>query len=228
MRLSKRLAQSGVAARRKADLLIQKGAVCVNGKVVKLPQTQVEATDSITIEGKPLSAQKKIYLIMHKPKGIECTHKKAPGKKIIYDLFKEVGARLFTIGRLDKDTTGLILLTNDGDFANKVIHPSSNITKEYLVKVNKDITHEHLVSISEGCTISGTLVKPKKVKKVRLSTLKITVSEGKNREVRRLMESAGLDVLELTRIRIGGLNLGNLPYGSYRILRDKEMKALFG
>ncbi|MCB1109083.1 MAG: rRNA pseudouridine synthase [Chlamydiia bacterium] len=227
MRLSKALAEAGVAARRKCDQLICSGSVSVNGVVVKTPQTDVDPlSDKIAVDGVAVAKEQKLYFILNKPLGFECTHKKIPGKQLVYSIFKDIGGRLFTVGRLDKDTTGLIILTNDGDFANQVIHPSSNITKEYLVKTNKEITHEHLVTISEGTVVQKVHVKPTKVKKVRRNTLKIAVKEGKKHEVRQLAAAAGLKVLELVRIRIGDLQLGSLPVGMFRPLSKKERLTL--
>ncbi len=223
MRLNKALAEAGVAARRTCDHFIFSGRVCINGEICKRPQTQVEKGDRITVDDKPIDAQKKVYYIMNKPRGFECSHKRPIGKKIVYDLLAGHHSRLFSVGRLDKDTTGLLLLTNDGDFANRVIHPSSNITKEYLVRTTAEITHEHLIALGAGCEVEGVFVKPNKVKKVRRNTFKITVSEGKKREVRVLAENAGLKVLELKRIRIGALQLGNLPEGAFRPLTSHDL-----
>jgi len=226
MRLNKALAEAGVAARRTCDHLIFSGKVAINGIVCKRPQMQVSPTDQITVNDKLVDSQKKVYYVMNKPRGFECTHKRPIGKKIVYDLVSEHHSRLFSVGRLDRDTTGLLILTNDGDFANQVIHPSSNITKEYLVKTNAEITHEHLVAMSQGTEIEGVFVKPKKVKKVRRNTFKITVKEGKKREVRLIAAAAGLEVLELKRIRIGNLELGNLPEGVIQPLSQKQRASL--
>jgi len=135
--------------------------------------------------------------------------------------------RSFTVGRLDKDTSGLLIVTNDGEFTNQAIHPSSNIQKEYIAKTNHEITDLHLKTISAGTKIEGTFVKPIKVKKVRKGTLKVIVGEGKKREVRLLIEAAGLEVRELKRVRIGGLVLGNLPLGSWRPMTNKEKELIF-
>lgn len=225
MRIAKALAQSGIAARRKCDELILKGKVTVNGKVITQPQTDVDPkSDTIAVFGNPITIEKKLYYIMNKPRGFECSHKKVPGKKIVYSLFREIGARLFSVGRLDKETTGLLIFTNDGDFANRIIHPSSNITKEYLLKAHRDITHDDLVKIGQGIEIDGTHVRPTKVKKVRKNTLKIAVKEGKKHEVRKLAAATNLKVLELTRLRIGNLQLGNLPEGLFRPLTSKELQ----
>lgn len=228
IRLSKFLAAAGIASRRASEELIFAGRVTVNGVLVKEPQTLVNADDKIIVDGKRIDhAEPKVYYILNKPAGYVCTARKTGSTKIVLDLFNEVPYRLFTIGRLDKDTQGLLLVTNDGHFANKVIHPSSDIHKEYLAKTDAEITADHLTAISHGTLVEGVFVKPVRVAKVRKGTLKVAVSEGKKREVRMLLEAAGLKVKELVRIRIGGLLLGPLPTGAYRELTDKEKKLIF-
>lgn len=229
-RLSKILAGAGVASRRACEELIFQGHVSVNGQIVLLPQTVVDLTvDKIAVDGEPISSEEaKVYYALHKPAGYVCSQARRGKEKLVLDLIKDSSKRLFTVGRLDKDTAGLILVTNDGDFANSVIHPSKEISKEYLVKANHEVTHEHLVAISQGALVEGVLVKPLSVKKVRGRTLKIVVGEGKKHEVRLLLQSAGLLVLELTRIRVGGLLLGRLPLGAYKSLSENERNALFG
>lgn len=228
-RLSKTLAAAGVASRRACEELIFAGKVTVNGAVVLEPQTRVSLDkDRIHVDGEPIKAvQKKVYYIMNKPHGYICSQKRTEGKKLVVDLFEPLGVRVFTIGRLDRDTTGLLLVTNDGHFANRVIHPSADITKEYLVKVVQEIGPEHLTSISKGMVIEGTWVKPIRVTKVRKGTLKISVKEGKKREVRLLVAKAGLELLSLSRIRIGGLVLGHLEPGDWREMTEQEKKSIF-
>jgi 23S rRNA pseudouridine2605 synthase len=227
-RLSKYMAASGVASRRASEELIFSGKVKVNGQIVKVPQTLVSEKDTIEVNGESIGkAESKVYYILNKPSGYICTNLRTTSTKIVLDLFPDEKNRLFTIGRLDKDTQGLILVTNDGQFANRVIHPSKNIHKEYLVKTENEITHDHLIAISNGTLVEGTFVKPIRVNKVRKGTLKIVISEGKKREVRMMMESAGLQVKELTRIRIGGLLLGELETGAWRVLSDKEKELIF-
>jgi 23S rRNA pseudouridine2605 synthase len=228
-RLSKVLAAAGVASRRACEELIFAGHITVNGDTVLLPQTRVTSKDSILVSGKPLKqVEPKMYYILNKPAGYLCTSKRTNNTKIVLDLFQEVGLRLFTIGRLDKDTQGLLLVTNDGHFSNKVMHPSSNIHKEYVVKTNCEVTADHLKAISSGTLVEGVFVKPIKVVKVRKGTLKIIIGEGKKREIRHLLKAAGLEVEELVRIRIGGLQLGKLPLGAWRELTDREKKIIFG
>ena len=228
IRLSKYLAASGVASRRACEELIFAGKVTLNGSIVLIPQTLVNDRDLIIVDEKKVNPEdKKIYYILNKPPGYLCTAKKTNSTKIILDLFQDVPYRLFTVGRLDKDTQGLLLVTNDGHFANQVIHPSSDIQKEYLAKTDLDLSADHLSAISNGTLVEGIFVKPVRVVKMRRGTLKITISEGKKREVRSLLEAAGLKVKELTRIRIGGLVLGPLAVGSWREMTEKERSLIF-
>jgi 23S rRNA pseudouridine2605 synthase len=228
-RLSKVLAAAGIASRRACEELIFDGKVTVNGAIVRIPQTQVDPeTDAISVSDIPIEIVKeKVYYLLNKPAGYICTARKSGQSRLVLDLFAEEGHRLFTVGRLDKDTQGLLIVTNDGHFANRVIHPSSNIQKEYLAKTDQEISHEHLVAISNGTLVEGAFVKPLKVEKVRRGTIKIVIGEGKKREVRLLLSAAGLKVQELTRIRLGGLRLGPLPVGSWRPLTESEKKLIF-
>ena len=229
IRLSKALARAGVASRRACEELIFGGHVKVNGKTVRLPQTHVElGKDHLLVEGNQIhGAEPKAYYLLNKPKGYICSNQQAGTKRLVVDLFRPLHQRLFTVGRLDRDTTGLLLVTNDGEFAHSVIHPSANITKEYLVKTQEEISHLNLIELAKGTRVEGTFVLPKSVKKVRRGTLKITVSEGKKREVRLMIENAGLTLLSLTRIRLGGLILGNLAEGTWKELSQKERDQIF-
>lgn len=228
-RLSKVLASSGIASRRKCEDLIFDGKVKVNEEIVKVPQTLVDLkSDRIEVEGVPVKAyEKKLYLLLNKPAGYICSSLSTSKSKSVLALFSDVSERLFTVGRLDKDTQGLLLVTNDGHFANNVIHPSHNIAKEYLAKTDKEISDQHIKAMASGSIVEGVFVKPLKVTKVRKGTIKVTVSEGKKREVRILLEAAGLQVRELTRIRIGGLHLGPLPTGAYRHLTEHDISLIF-
>jgi 23S rRNA pseudouridine2605 synthase len=228
-RLSKALAAAGVASRRAAEELIFAGRVQVNGETVRVPQTLVEwGADAISVDGAQIRGeQKKVSYMLHKPQGIICSNVRVGNKPIILDLFPSSSERLFTIGRLDKDTTGLILVTNDGLFSQEVIHPSKNIIKEYLVKTTQEITAEHLETLSQGARVDERWVRPVSVYKLRRGTFKICVKEGKKHEVRIIAERAGLKVLELSRTRIGSLFLGPLPHGAYRHLTDKDKQLIF-
>jgi 23S rRNA pseudouridine2605 synthase len=228
-RLSKALAAAGVASRRACEELIFGGHVKVNGAVVKVPQTLVDwASDRIVVDESPVSAeQKKVYYMLNKPAGYLCTNARPGQKKIVFDLVPHGNERLFTIGRLDKDTEGLILITNDGHFANDVIHPSANITKEYIVKTAQEITPEHLETLAQGARVDDKWIRPVTVSKVRRGTFRIIVKEGRKHEVRIIAERAQLKVIELCRVRIGALTLGTLPLGECRVLTDREKQLLF-
>jgi 23S rRNA pseudouridine2605 synthase len=227
-RLSKVLAAAGVASRRACETLIFDGRVKVNGKVALLPQTLVGESDLIAVDNKPLEKEeKKVYYILNKPAGYICSTVGTTKSKLVLSLFEGVEERIFTVGRLDKDTQGLLIVTNDGHFAQQVIHPSSDIQKEYVAKTDHEITHEHLLAIAHGTLIEGVYVKPIRVQKVRKGTLKVTIAEGKKREVRLLLETVGLEVQELIRVRIGGLVLGSLPVGSWRAMTEREKTLIF-
>ncbi len=228
-RLSKALAAAGVASRRAAEELIFAGRVKVNGRTVLVPQTLVDwSKDAIVLDEEPVvSEQKKKYYMLNKPTGYICSSVRPGKKRIVLDLFAEQQERLFTIGRLDKETEGLLLVTNDGHFAQAVIHPSSNVVKEYIVKTAEEITAEHLEALSQGARVDDKWVRPASVSKVRKGTFRIIVKEGRKHEVRIIAERAGLKVLELKRVRIGALQLGTLPVGTYRVLSERDKKAIF-
>ncbi len=228
-RLSKALAAAGVASRRACEALIFAGRVQVNGETTQLPQHQIDwEIDRIAVDGNLIKTeQKKIYYLLNKPPGFICSSIR-PGKKpIVLDLFLDAKERLFTVGRLDKETTGLLLITNDGHFANQVIHPSSNIIKEYLVKTPQEITPEHLETLSQGARVNEKWVRPISVRKVRRGTFKICVKEGKKHEVRIIAERAKLKITQLIRVRIGSLLLGPLPLGQFRPLTERDRARIF-
>lgn len=226
-RLSKALAAAGIASRRACEDIIFSGRVKVNGIVVRIPQTLVDwQRDQISVDEAVISGeQKKLYFMLNKPPGYLCSNVRPGNKRIVLDLFSDQSERLFTVGRLDRDTTGLLIVTNDGHFANRLIHPSSNITKEYVVKVCQEITGEHLETLSQGARVDDKWVRPVFVQKVRRGTFKICVKEGKKHEVRIIAERAQLKISELTRIRIGNLILGSLPEGEYRPLTAREQES---
>lgn len=227
-RLAKYLASCGIASRRKCEDLIFAGRVKVNGAVTLLPQTLVNGRDKIMVdESRVAGKEEKVYYLLNKPKGYLCSNLQGNSTKLVTNLFQGVNKRLFTVGRLDRDTTGLLIVTNDGEFSRKVIHPSSNLQKEYVVKTNRDITDKHLKQIAEGAYVEGQFVKPVKVAKVRKGTVKVVVMEGKKREVRQLVENVGIEVIELKRTRLGNLRLGTLPIGAWRPLSEREKELIF-
>ncbi len=224
-RLSKILAKSGVASRRKCEDLIRAGRVRINGKIAREMGISVDPScDRIALDQRPINcASPALYYILHKPAKCVCSAS-GRGHKVL-DLFQELPHRLFTVGRLDEETTGLLLVTNDGAFAHRVMHPRFGVVREYLVKTNVEISADHLRALSAGAQLDGAWIVPLRVQKVRRASVKIAVGEGKNREIRRLMQAHSLEVVQLTRIRIGHLTLGALPLGSWRAMTCAEREA---
>lgn len=228
-RLSKILAACGVASRRESEKLILNGEVRLNSQICRIPQTIVElGIDRIEVKGKPLKhVESKVVYILNKPKGYVCSNNKFQSEKVIFDLFPpDENRRLFTVGRLDKDTTGLILVTNDGQLAQKLIHPASNISKEYLVKTTTPIRNTQLKSIQKGQFFDNHFIRPLKVVQVNHYTLKITIKEGKKHEIRHFVQNVGLKIDQLKRIRIGSLYLRNLPLGIPQRMTEKDLSKL--
>ncbi|MBR2870509.1 MAG: rRNA pseudouridine synthase [Clostridia bacterium] len=230
MRINKFLAESGVASRRGADKLIEEGVVKINGKVCDLG-TEVNLGDNVTVHGKPVNTVKKYdYYIMNKPKGYVCTVKDDKGRKTVMDLLPPKTERLFPVGRLDYDTEGLLLFTNDGDLAFKLTHPKNEVTKTYLVKTEKPITEDELNKLRAGVYIDGVKTKKCKIRLIETtknySKVHITISEGKNRQVRKMFESVKHSVDFLKRIKIGDLTLTGLDRGAVRKLTPVEVDYL--
>lgn len=228
-RLSKVLAAAGVDSRRHCEEIIFSGRVKVNGEVIDAPQHLVtEGQDRIEVDGRLVEAtEKKVYYILNKPKGYLCSNAPLGHRdRLVVDLFpgKE---RLFTVGRLDVDTTGLLLVTNDGHFAHSVIHPSADIEKEYVAEVGIDIEAHHMKKLRGGAHVEGEFVQPVSVVIDKRRVVRLSIKEGKKREVRQLLAAAGLPVRSLCRIRIGGLVLGHLLPGGWRRLTAEDKKRLF-
>lgn len=224
-RLSKALAAAGIASRRVAEELIFSGRVKVNGVITCTPQTLIDwEKDQIHVDESLVSGEeKKLYFMLNKPEGLICSDELVDNRRSVLNLFTEDSKRLMIVGRLDQHASGLVLVTNDGRFSDYILRSSSRIIKEYLVKVTQEITPEHLEILSRGSRIDNRWIRPVNVQKVRRGTFKIAVKEGKKHEVRIMAEHAGLDIIELKRIRIGNLVLGPLPEGEYRPLTQHEI-----
>lgn len=233
MRLNKFLSNSGVASRRKCDELISQGKVFVNGKVVSELGLQInEKKDKVMVEGKQIKLPSSfVYIKLNKPKGYACTAHDEKGRKTIYELI-DTDERLFSIGRLDYDTEGLILLTNDGDFANKVAHPKYAIEKEYRVTVEGQIKESELAVLRKGVVIDGERMPSAKVEFLsaddKFTKLSVVIDEGQNRQIRRMFEAIGKSIRLLKRVRIGRVRLGGLKRGDYRDLTEDELNSLVG
>lgn len=214
-------------SRRKAEELIFNGLVEVNGIIQKEPFFRVDPKDRVLVDNQPIKSRKQtLYYALNKPRGFVCSERRFKQEKLVTDLFPTTQGRLFTIGRLDKDSEGLILVTNDGAFANNVSSPKAGVEKEYVVKTVQEISHEHLVQLSKGGFVEGSYVRPKSVIKMRKGTTKVTLKEGRKREIRVLFQKAGLEIVELKRVRIGNLQLGSLQPGQFKELLESEKLAI--
>ena len=230
IRIQKVIADSGFTSRRKAEDLIKSGLVKVNGRLATLGD-KVLPKDIIHISGKELLIkEKKYYLMLNKPRGYISTVSDELNRKCVIDLIKGVSGRIYPIGRLDKDSEGLLLLTNDGDFMNSILHPSSHIEKVYRVTVKPKISEEQLTKLCIGVNIDGRMSVPFKVDIIKesedRSVLEIVLKEGRNRQIRKMCEAIGLKVAKLKRIAIGNLKLGMLRIGDYRELTVEERKSI--
>ena len=232
VRLQKYIAMCGVASRRAAEQLIEKGDVFVNGERVTEQGVKVEiGADEVCVSGKKIKPSEKLYYIMlNKPQGYVSTVKDQFERPTVIDLLgEEIKERIFPVGRLDYDTEGLLLMTNDGDFAYKITHPKHNVEKTYIAVLNKGLTKDGLIRLRRGVEIDGFVTAPAKVEILDIkgiSAVKITIHEGKNRQVRKMFEAVGLKVMQLQRISISGVELGNLPIGRWRYLTAHEVSVL--
>ncbi|WP_227936363.1 23S rRNA pseudouridine(2604) synthase RluF [Alkalihalobacillus deserti] len=225
MRINKYISESGKTSRRAADKLITEGRVTINGKKAKVGD-QVEPGDDVVVNGTPIRiARNNVYLALNKPIGITSTTEKNVKGNIV-DLVNHP-LRVFNIGRLDKESDGLILLTNDGDIVNEILRAEHNHEKEYIVSVDKPITDDFIKKMSEGVNILNTKTLPCDVVKLSKFVFQITLTQGLNRQIRRMCEALGYDVYRLQRTRIMNIHLGNLPLGQWRDLSKKEKNQLF-
>jgi len=237
VRLNKLIADSGLASRRQADRMIEEGQVIVNGKKVFELGIKVHPhKDRIVVNGHPISKspQMKLYLVFNKPKGVLTTMEDPLERPTVADYLENVPGRVFPVGRLDWDSEGLLLLTNDGDFANKVTHPTAEVTKTYLVKLDGKPEQKHLDKLLRGVSILGGKVAAKHIEKIRrpdgsdqYDWCKIVITEGKNRQIRQMFEKIGFDVMKLQRVAIGRLRLGSLPRGEIAFLNEATLDRVF-
>lgn len=231
LRLQKWIAQAGLASRREAEQWIADGRVTVNRQVARLGQRIDPEQDIVTVDGRTIAAaQDKKVLLFYKPNGCVTTARDPQGRPTVMDYFKDVTTRLFPVGRLDYNTEGLLLLTNDGELANALMHPSREVAKTYLVKVRGAIQPQALSRLREGVHLEDGPTAPATVDKVRTagatSWFELSIHEGRNRQVRRMCETVGYPVVRLKRIRLGELTLKGLKPGQYRSLTPQEIQVL--
>lgn len=230
-RLQKLLAQAGVASRRKAEQLILAGRVTVNGRPARLGDSARPGRDIIAVDGQRIGMSSgKVYLALHKPRGFVTTMEDERGRRCVAQLVGDVPERVYPIGRLDKDSEGLLLMTNDGALANAVAHPSTHVAKTYRVTLRPGISEEQLIKLSTGIMLDGRMTAPAKARVLEQQpgrvVVEIVLYEGRNREIRRMCEAMGLEVARLKRIAIGPVRLGMLPQGKYRELTREEVSGL--
>ncbi|AKP47646.1 pseudouridine synthase [Bacillus smithii] len=231
-RLQKVIAQAGFASRRKAEQLIVEGKVKVNGEVVTELGTKVSDSDKIEVEGIPVEREEKVYFLLYKPRGVISSVRDDKGRKTVIDFFPHVDKRIYPIGRLDYDTSGLLLLTNDGEFANLLMHPRYKIEKTYIAKLKGIPPRPTLKQLEKGVELEDGMTAPAKVKflsgdrKKNTAIVEITIHEGRNRQVRRMFEKIGYPVLKLRRERFAFLTLQGLNAGEFRELSPHEVKQL--
>ena len=231
-RLQKLIAESGYCSRRKAEELIKQKKVKVNGKIVTELGTKASFSDEIMIDGNLIEYQEKEYYLFYKPSGVVCTTSDDKGRKTVLDYFDNVQKRIYPVGRLDYDTSGLLLLTNDGELANLMMHPKSKIDKFYVAKVEGIVTGDEVKVLKKGVYLDGKKIYPSRVKLKKIdkqkmtSIIEITIHDGINHEVKRLMEYVGHNVIKLKREAFGFLTLSGLKSGEKRKLATKEVKQL--
>mgnify|MGYP003291323442 FL=1 len=229
-RLQKILSARGIASRRKAEEMIQAGLVTVNGTLAQLGDAADPETDEILVNGKPLPKQESyIYILLNKPRGYVTTLSDEKGRPNAAQLVADCGTRVYPVGRLDMDSEGLLLFTNDGDFANRLMHPKQEIQKTYETWVTGYRPGSE-IQLGKPITLDGYTIRPPKVKLLRAegqkAKLLVTIHEGRNRQVRRMCEAAGMHCTRLRRIKEGSLSLGDLPLGKWRYLTAEEVAAL--
>ncbi len=226
IRLQKFLSMAGVCSRRKAEQYILSGRVMVNGRIVQRLGTKVDpVTDRVAWDGKVVKpVRRRLYLALNKPRGYVTSCRQA-GVPVVTELV-DVGERVYPVGRLDKDSTGLLLLTNDGRLHHRLSHPSFDHEKEYLVKVARPIADKALARLEAGMVIQGRRTRPARVKRVSGRRFKITIQEGRNRQIRRMVRKVGHRVVSLKRVRIASVRLGELAEGKWRWLSPEELKVL--
>ncbi|MCF7855034.1 MAG: rRNA pseudouridine synthase [Candidatus Pacebacteria bacterium] len=231
MRIARYLAAAGLASRRKSEDLVTSGRVRINGQKVRDPATNIDtAKDTVTCDGRAVRPQRKHYIVLNKPPGYTCSASDEHAARLITDIFPKHMPRLFTVGRLDRNSEGLIICTNDGTFAQTIAHPRYEITKTYHVLVRGKVTAQALKELTQGIRSDGETLRAKEALRLRKTTagtlVEIVVAEGKKREIRRMCTHFGWRVLQLVRTRIGPIKLGQLPPGKWRHLSQQERSDL--
>ncbi len=228
VRLNKYLASCGIGSRRACDELIQSGRVEVNGHPCVNMGTRIGPGDHVRLDGKRMVAKEAMIVAFHKPRGFVCTREDELGRETIYSLLPEALHSLHHVGRLDMDSEGLLILTNDGDLSQQLMHPSKSVEKEYLVTANQAFENAHLDQFLEGLYTTEGKLKAKAVERLSSRRIKITLDHGAKRQIRVMFDTLGYQVTKLLRVRVGGLWLGDLEPGGWAILNPREIEMLLG
>jgi 23S rRNA pseudouridine2605 synthase len=231
VRLQKYMAECGVASRRKSEELITQGKVRINGRIAVLGDKVNPSKDKVTLNGKRLAAAKKsVYIMLNKPRGYITTMNDEQGRKCVASLVGDIKARVYPVGRLDRESEGLLIMTNDGEFANALMHPSTHVPKTYRVTIRPEITEKQATQFRNGIDIDGYVTAPCDLKVIEVgdnrTVAEVTLYEGKNRQIRRMFEALGIEVARLKRIKVGSVKLGMLKQGAYRNLTETEIYSL--
>ncbi|EGD32957.1 rRNA pseudouridine synthase [Streptococcus sanguinis] len=232
MRINKYIAHAGIASRRKAEELIRQGKVSINGQVVRELATNVKSGDRVEVEGQPIYNEEKVYYLLNKPRGVISSVSDDKGRKTVVDLLPQVKERIYPVGRLDWDTSGILILTNDGDFTDEMIHPRNEIDKVYVARVKGLANKEVLRPLTRGIEIEGRKTQPAVYEIIKVdpaknrSVVQLTIHEGRNHQVKKMFQAVGLQVDKLSRTRFGHLDLTGLKPGEYRKLSKKEVSQL--
>lgn len=232
IRLQKYLAECGVASRRKSEELISAGKVKVNGTIASLGDKINPKYDKVTLNGKKVvSSKKNVYIMLNKPRGFITTMSDEHDRKCVAQLVSGINTRIYPVGRLDRESEGLLLMTNDGEFANALTHPSKHIPKTYRVTIRPEITKEQATQFRNGIEIEGKMTAPADLRILETqenrTVVEVTIYEGRNRQIRKMFESLGIEVARLKRTKVGNLKLGMLKQGDYRKLTNDEVDALY-
>lgn len=232
IRIQKYLSSNGVASRRKSEEMILEGLVKINDKVAEIGDKITPGIDKVYVSNKRIdnNVEKKRYIVINKPRGYITTMNDEKGRKCVAQLFPEVEERIYPVGRLDKESEGMLIMTNDGDFANGIMHPSNHIKKTYRVTIKSKLTDNKLAKLCSGVRIDGYTTAPATVRVITeedvRTVMEITICEGKNRQVRKMCEALCLEISRLKRVSVGGIRIGGLPVGKWRDLKNDEVEML--
>lgn len=231
VRLQKFMADNGIASRRKCEEMIEQGLVKVNGETAHIGDKVNPKKDKVSVRGRKISVQDNMrYIVLHKPRGYITTMQDEQGRKCVAELVQDVGVRIYPVGRLDRESEGMLLMTNDGAFSNAMTHPTRHVPKTYRVTIRPTITDEQIAAFQDGIEIDGRMTAPANIRVIDKSEGRVVVEvilyEGRNRQIRRMFEELGIEVARLKRTAVGSIKLGMLPQGKWRELNEEEVRKL--